>query len=179
MAPTGTIPSPDLIWLCIRKGNSYTVKRPGAGKVFSKERGNLSNVHSYAASGLANKNVVHIAPSPAGRGVTISKRKEGASVFENKSAVEKKSVKGNTSFRKTAGAITQVNKSEGGRPDLQKVRQCCHLSQDPHTGALTVGELVSRTDRARPWLADPQVADQHAQGSPRACCPRQEVVAQL
>ena len=50
--------SGDLVWSLIRSNNSFMVKRDNS--IFSTERGNLTNVHSYKFSGLANKATVHI-----------------------------------------------------------------------------------------------------------------------
>jgi len=50
--------SPDLVWACINKHNSFLVKRNGV--TFSSEPGNLTNVHSYKFSGLANRTAVDI-----------------------------------------------------------------------------------------------------------------------
>ncbi|KAJ8501888.1 hypothetical protein ONZ45_g11983 [Pleurotus djamor] len=46
--------STDLQWLLVRNYNSFLVKRVREGPVFSKEPGNLRNLHSHKYSGLAN-----------------------------------------------------------------------------------------------------------------------------
>ncbi|QSL67110.1 hypothetical protein MERGE_001499 [Pneumocystis wakefieldiae] len=47
--------SGDLVWACLKKNASFLVKqRVGKPVVFSKERLNLVNIHSYAYSGLLN-----------------------------------------------------------------------------------------------------------------------------
>ena len=48
--------STDLQWLLVRKWNSFQHRRHN-GPVFSKEKGNLMNIHSHKYSGLANSKV--------------------------------------------------------------------------------------------------------------------------
>ncbi|KXS10175.1 hypothetical protein M427DRAFT_139944 [Gonapodya prolifera JEL478] len=54
--------SADLVWLIIRKNNSFLVKRNGI--VLSREPGNLTNTHSFSASGLANPKVLGLLAIP-------------------------------------------------------------------------------------------------------------------
>jgi hypothetical protein len=51
--------SNDVMWQILRQHNSHVVKRDGI--MLSGEPGNLLNLHSYKFSGLANKNIVHVA----------------------------------------------------------------------------------------------------------------------
>lgn len=66
--------SADLQWECVRKFNCFIVKRDGA--VFSTERGNLMNKHSFKHSGLVHPRVVRV--EAAANGVTISRRRSKA-----------------------------------------------------------------------------------------------------
>ncbi|EPZ35945.1 Ribosomal L28e protein family domain-containing protein [Rozella allomycis CSF55] len=63
--------SSELTWLLIRNQNSFLVKRNGTQ--FSSEKGNLMNKHCLTYSGLANKDVVDVAPG-AKRGVVLTTR---------------------------------------------------------------------------------------------------------
>ncbi len=47
-----------LIWELIKNNNAFLVKRNGV--CFSTEKQNLTNVHSYKFSGLANKRAVGV-----------------------------------------------------------------------------------------------------------------------
>ncbi|KAN0135649.1 Ribosomal L28e protein family domain containing protein [Lactarius tabidus] len=62
--------STDLQWLLIRKNNSYLVKRTVEGPIFSKEPGNLVNLHSQKYSGLANARTIDVRPSLNGIAIT-------------------------------------------------------------------------------------------------------------
>ena len=66
--------SAELQWECIRKFNCFIVKRDGA--VFSSERGNLMNKHSFKHSGLVHSRVVSVEATNAG--VTLSRRRSKA-----------------------------------------------------------------------------------------------------
>lgn len=66
--------SADLQWECVRKFNCFVVKRDGA--VFSTERGNLMNKHSFKFSGLVHSRSVRV--EPASNGVTLSRRRTKA-----------------------------------------------------------------------------------------------------
>lgn len=68
--------SAELQWECVRKFNCFVVKRDGA--VFSTERGNLMNKHSFKHSGLVHARVVRIEPSATG--VTLSRRRSKAGI---------------------------------------------------------------------------------------------------
>ncbi|KAF8750537.1 Ribosomal L28e protein family [Rhizoctonia solani] len=54
---TASVMSTDLQWLLVRKYNSFIVKRVPEGPIFSKEPGNLKNVHSRKYSGLISDKV--------------------------------------------------------------------------------------------------------------------------
>lgn len=42
--------SQDLKWLLVRNSNKFLVKQKGLGKIFSREPGNLRQIHSYTVS---------------------------------------------------------------------------------------------------------------------------------
>ena len=66
--------SADLQWECVRKFNCFVVKRDGA--VFSTERGNLMNKHSFKHSGLVHSRAVRVEATAGG--VTLSRRRSKA-----------------------------------------------------------------------------------------------------
>ncbi|KAJ3339752.1 60S ribosomal protein L28 [Gonapodya sp. JEL0774] len=66
--------SADLVWLIVRKNNSFLVKRNGIQ--LSSEPGNLSNLHSFAASGIANPKTIDVSPLPDKKtGVIVTLKK--------------------------------------------------------------------------------------------------------
>ncbi|KAK0473106.1 ribosomal L28e protein family-domain-containing protein [Armillaria novae-zelandiae] len=67
--------SSDLQWLLIRNNSSFIVKRVPEGPIFSREPGNLRNLHSYKYSGLANAKTIDVSDSPAGVKITTRKPK--------------------------------------------------------------------------------------------------------
>lgn len=67
--------SAELQWECVRKFNCFVVKRDGA--VFSTERGNLMNKHSFKYSGLIHSRSVRI-ESAGTAGVNVSRRRTKA-----------------------------------------------------------------------------------------------------
>lgn len=67
--------SAELQWECVRKFNCFVVKRDGA--VFSTERGNLMNKHSFKYSGLVHARSVRV-ESAGVAGVTVSRRRSKA-----------------------------------------------------------------------------------------------------
>ncbi|KAG6852639.1 hypothetical protein C0991_010258 [Blastosporella zonata] len=108
--------SSDLQWLLLRKNNSFIVKRAVEGPVFSKEPGNLRNLHSYKFSGLANAKTIDIAQTPAG--VQISARKTKASSGAVKLALAKSTLRPRSGSRRAQGIVAQYAK-RGYRPDLR------------------------------------------------------------
>ncbi|KAM0754137.1 ribosomal protein L28e [Meredithblackwellia eburnea MCA 4105] len=112
---SGNIASADLTWLLIKKGTSFTHKRFGAYKVFSAEKGNLTNIHAHKFSGLANERTIDISAKSNGNGIVISSRKEKASPFAVASAKSSKSVRGKSGRK----AAREVTKAVGGRLDLR------------------------------------------------------------
>jgi len=67
----GKAGSGDLVWQIIQKANAFTLKgRGGDRKIFSTEAGNLTNTHSYSASGIANKKWIGVTAGEKGAVLT-------------------------------------------------------------------------------------------------------------
>lgn len=72
--------SADLVWSVVRRNNAFTLnkKSGGAGKgskqIWSTEQGNLSNKHSFKASGLANHRAISVTAGADGKGVAFSSK---------------------------------------------------------------------------------------------------------
>ncbi|KAF8167306.1 ribosomal L28e protein family-domain-containing protein [Crassisporium funariophilum] len=110
--------SNDLQWLLLRKNNSFMVKRVVEGPIFSKEPGNLRNVHSFKFSGLANSKVIDVADS--GSGLRIRTRKTKASPQAVAPAYATASVRPRSGVRRALGIASSTAK-RGYRPDLRTV----------------------------------------------------------
>merc|ERR1711907_353187 len=85
-----TMASSELVWQCIRGGNSFMRKNLN-GTVMSAEPGNLAGKHSYKHSGIANK---------ANVGLT----EENGAILLTKGKI-KKSGKSKTVFKKDARRV--------------------------------------------------------------------------
>jgi len=110
--------SKDLEWLLIRKYNSNVVKRLPTGPLFSKEAGNLLNIHSHKYSGLANAKTINIQED---KGVIqIATRKPKASPHSVNAGVAISTLRSRTGPRRAIGATSRTFKS-GYRPDLRRV----------------------------------------------------------
>ncbi|KAJ7508367.1 ribosomal L28e protein family-domain-containing protein [Mycena galericulata] len=110
--------STDLQWLLVRQNNSFMVKRgPEVGRVFSKENGNLRNLHSHKFSGLANSKMVHITDS--GNGIQIISRKQKATPGAVSSASSTGQIRSRTGSRRALGIASAVTSKKAGRPDLR------------------------------------------------------------
>ncbi|KAJ7799108.1 ribosomal L28e protein family-domain-containing protein [Mycena olivaceomarginata] len=108
--------STDLQWLLVRKNNSFIVKRGAdVGQVFSKENGNLRNLHSHKYSGLANSKTVHITDS--GSGIQIISRKQKAAPGAVAQPRPGPSARGQA--RRALGIAASVTSKKAGRPDLR------------------------------------------------------------
>jgi len=108
--------SSDLQWLLLRNNNSFMVKRVPEGPVFSREPGNLTNLHSYKYSGLANAKTVDI--SDSGSGVKITTRKTKTSPLAVRAAKSSSTLRNNSGGRRALG-ITASYVKRGYRPDLR------------------------------------------------------------
>ncbi|KAF5382887.1 hypothetical protein D9757_006351 [Collybiopsis confluens] len=111
--------SDDLQWLLLRKSNSYMVKGLPEGPIFSKEPGNLLNIHSHKYSGLANSKTIDV--SDANGKITITTRKTKVSPTSVASARSTTSVRSRSGTRRALGVASATAK-RGYRPDLRKSR---------------------------------------------------------
>ncbi|PAV22588.1 60s ribosomal l28 [Pyrrhoderma noxium] len=109
--------SSDLTWLLLRKSNSFLVKTVPEGPVFSKEPGNLTNLHSYKYSGLANAKTIDVSASASG--IRVVTRKPSASVHAVKKARHVIGIRRGSGARRAAGIAAKLAKS-GYRSDLRK-----------------------------------------------------------
>ncbi|KAK0184686.1 ribosomal L28e/Mak16 [Armillaria mellea] len=108
--------SSDLQWLLVRNNSSFIVKRVPEGPIFSREPGNLRNLHSYKYSGLANAKTIDVSDSPAG--VKITTRKPKASPHAVASAKAVTYIRPRSGTRRALGIASQSAK-KGYRPDLR------------------------------------------------------------
>ncbi|KAH9049545.1 ribosomal L28e protein family-domain-containing protein [Lactarius hengduanensis] len=108
--------SSDLEWLLLRKNNSFIVKRVPEGPIFSKEAGNLVNIHSQKYSGFANPRTVDVRPSP--NGIAITHRKGKASPRAVRPAYATNTIGSRTGPRRALGIAAQAAR-RNYRPDLR------------------------------------------------------------
>ncbi|EAU92418.1 hypothetical protein CC1G_00637 [Coprinopsis cinerea okayama7 len=108
--------SQDLQWLLLRKSNSFVVKGVPGGPTFSREPGNLRNLHSFKYSGLANAKTIDV--SDSGSGIVISTRKTKASPHAVSKAYAKTNIRQRSGGRRALGVAASVVK-KGYRPDLR------------------------------------------------------------
>ncbi|KAI0305030.1 ribosomal L28e/Mak16 [Russula brevipes] len=106
----------DLEWLLLRGNNSFIVKRVPNGPIFSKEAGNLVNIHSQKFSGLANANTIDVKPSA--NSVVITHRKKSASPRAVRPAYATTTIGSRAGPRRALGIAAQPAK-RGYRPDLR------------------------------------------------------------
>ncbi|EIN14297.1 ribosomal protein L28e [Punctularia strigosozonata HHB-11173 SS5] len=108
--------STDLEWLLLRGGNSFVVKRVPEGPIFSKEPGNLLNLHSHKYSGLANSKTLHVFDNNST--VTIVHRKKSASRHQVKPGFATSTIRSRSGPRRATGVAASYAK-RGYRPDLR------------------------------------------------------------
>ncbi|KAI0370032.1 ribosomal protein L28e [Pilatotrama ljubarskyi] len=108
--------SADLQWLLLRNNNSFTVKRVPEGPVFSKEPGNLKNIHSWKYSGLANEKTITVKDTESG--IQLAYRKKGAAPTAVRSAYSTVSIRPRSGPRRAVGVAAKLAK-RGYRPDLR------------------------------------------------------------
>ncbi|KAF9535605.1 ribosomal L28e protein family-domain-containing protein [Crepidotus variabilis] len=108
--------SNDLQWLLLRGNNSFIVKRVPEGPIFSREPGNLRNLHSFKYSGLANSKVIDI--SDASGSIKIRSRKTKASPQAVSPAYSASTLRARSGGRRALGAASAHSK-RGYRPDLR------------------------------------------------------------
>jgi len=106
--------SSDLIWELTKNQNAFLVRRNGIS--FCREKGNLTNINSKSASGLANHKAMDIRLSKEG-GVAVSLKSSKKS-NQRKPATQWNSVTHKGNFRRIAKTIrSQLTKY---RPDLKQ-----------------------------------------------------------
>ncbi|KAF7347180.1 Ribosomal-L28e domain-containing protein [Mycena venus] len=154
--------STDLQWLLIRKNSSFIVKRDASvGQVFSKENGNLRNIHSHKFSGLANAKTVHIGDS--GNGIQIVSRKQKASPHAVSRATTKDLIRARTGSRRAHGIAASVASKKAGRPDLRtaalaRVSALLAAQKEPK-------ELPAKKSRSKKTKAAPASATRKSKAS--------------
>merc|ERR1712190_24773 len=103
----------ELIWECVRANNSFIRKTRIAGApVMSAEKGNLCGLNSFKFSGLANKQVLDVAPKITGKKETIvmtTRNKKDEKAFQPKrmildTGLKKQSKKGLAAVAKVMDA---------------------------------------------------------------------------
>jgi len=110
-------PSEDLQWLLLRQNNSFMVKRMPHGPIFSKEPGNLRNLHSHKYSGIANSKAISINADSEGK-VTIDSRKLSAGPRTIRKSRHSQSVRARSGPRRSLG-VASSHARRGYRPDLR------------------------------------------------------------
>lgn len=100
------------------------MKRVREGPVFSKEPGNLRNLHSYKYSGLVNAKTIHVHDTPTGVQIVTKKqqKKKGEALSANAvgGSQAKQSIRARSGGRRALGVASQYSK-RGYRPDLRTV----------------------------------------------------------
>ncbi|KAF5311262.1 hypothetical protein D9758_014995 [Tetrapyrgos nigripes] len=113
--------SNDLEWLLLRSSNSFMVKGLPEGPIFSREPGNLTNIHSHKYSGLANSKVIDISDNNGN--IQITTRKAKASPHAVKSAKAITHVRPRSGPRRALGVAATSTAGRGYRPDLRKTKR--------------------------------------------------------
>merc|ERR1712183_127511 len=99
---SGEMASTDLIWHLVKNNNAFLVRRDRCS--FSKEAGNLRNLHARRFSGLAQRQAIDIQASADGKGVVLSVKSSKPSLSRKPvSSWQKVTLK--KDFRRTARAI--------------------------------------------------------------------------
>jgi len=112
--------SSELNWMLIRDFNSFMVKRNGA--IFSREPGNLANIHSYKYSALTGGPTLSLEAVPAG--VSVQQRRRNASPSALATAVAPASIiKRGASPAHRAVRLGRLLQANGFRPDLIRPAQ--------------------------------------------------------
>ncbi|KZS93356.1 ribosomal protein L28e [Sistotremastrum niveocremeum HHB9708] len=142
--------SPDLQWLLLRKTNSYIVKRVPEGPVFSKEPGNLLNLHSHKYSGLTDPKTIAVDQAPNG-GISITTRKLSSGIRSVRKSQHQQSIRPRSGPRRAHGvAVGQAKR--GYRPDLRKAalaRVSALLAVQKGPSTKPVKEKKPRSARAK------------------------------
>ncbi|TFL06558.1 ribosomal L28e protein family-domain-containing protein [Pterulicium gracile] len=109
--------SNDLTWLLLRNNNSFLVKRVPEGPVFSKEPGNLRNLHSAKYSGLVNNKTIDVSQLPNGA-IQVKSRKAKTTPHTIAKAHHTTTIRPRSGGRRALG-ITSSFARRGYRPDLR------------------------------------------------------------
>jgi large subunit ribosomal protein L28e len=102
--------SAEVQWAVVNKFNSFLFKRNGV--TFSTESGNLTNKHSFRASGLVHSRIVRVDADASGKGVAFSVKRTRVGGNKVASAFCKPSVIKNASGPRSVAA--KVEKSLNG-----------------------------------------------------------------
>ncbi|KAI0756201.1 ribosomal protein L28e [Daedaleopsis nitida] len=108
--------SSDLQWLLLRNSNAFLVKRIPEGPILSKEPGNLTNLHSFKYSGLANEKTIVVTETESG--IQLVTRKKGAAPTAVRPACATTTIRPRSGPRRAAGVTSKIAK-RGYRPDLR------------------------------------------------------------
>ncbi|KZT73441.1 ribosomal protein L28e [Daedalea quercina L-15889] len=109
--------SNDLEWLLLRKNNSFLVKKVAEGPIFSRETANLTNIHSWKYSGLANSKTIAVTDSESG--IKITTRKAKATPNAVRPAYSTSTIRSRSGGRRALGVAAKVAK-RSYRPDLRQ-----------------------------------------------------------
>ncbi|CAE6466279.1 ribosomal l28e domain-containing protein [Rhizoctonia solani AG-1 IA] len=116
---TASVMSTDLQWLLVRKYNSFIVKRVPEGPIFSKEPGNLKNVHSRKYSGLISDKSLHIGHNAETNAITLTSRKPKSSIHQHSKGEHKTTIRARSGPRRAQGVVASQARL-GYRPDLRQ-----------------------------------------------------------
>ncbi|KAG8792794.1 hypothetical protein FRC12_004816 [Ceratobasidium sp. 428] len=108
--------SVDLQWYLLRKNNAFIVKRVPEGPIFSKEPGNIKNIHSRKYSGLIGDQSLHIAHD--GNGISLTSRKPKSSLHDHGKGTHKSTIRPRSGPRRAHGVVASQARN-GYRADLR------------------------------------------------------------
>jgi hypothetical protein len=109
-----------LVWECIKKNNSFIVKKNGntkrSGTVsFSTERGNLKSINQLKYSGIANTQTIDVVVGDGNRAQLLKKAASKASTSPAKSIT---TININKDFRRSESVLTKQTSDVFYRRDL-------------------------------------------------------------
>ncbi|CEL54369.1 60S ribosomal protein L28 OS=Drosophila melanogaster GN=RpL28 PE=2 SV=1 [Rhizoctonia solani AG-1 IB] len=116
---TASVMSTDLQWLLVRKYNSFIVKRVPEGPIFSKEPGNLKNIHSRKYSGLISDKSIHVGHNTETNAITLTSRKPKSSIHQHSKGQHKATIRARSGPRRSQGVVASQARL-GYRPDLRQ-----------------------------------------------------------
>ena len=100
--------STDLIWHLVKNNNAFLVRRDRCS--FSKEAGNLRNLHARRFSGLVQRRAIDIQAAADGKGVVLAVKSSQPSA-SRKPASQWHKVALKKDFRRTARAIQGASRN--------------------------------------------------------------------